>query len=204
MLRSVQTSMKGQPEPLIKRAILQARQDADLLYSLAVNVNVEVFENREQREREYIFLLGYLGAELRGERTKDRVENLRLAVLLFIDAVIVLDGAIAQVAVEDFSGQPVLFRDSVVKLKEQLRMAEKLSDHFNFLAREVGAEAINLEEHRESLQSSIERQAAIWINLARVAALGAFGTDEQMHAAADQYALFFEPRAQERQDATDA
>ena len=105
---------------------------------------------------------------------------------------------------EDFSGQPVLFRDSVVKLKEQLRMAEKLSDHFNFLAREVGAEAINLEEHRESLQSGIERQAAIWINLARVAALGAFGTDEQMHAAADQYALFFEPRAQERQDATDA
>jgi hypothetical protein len=55
VLRSVEKSMKGQPEPLIERAILQARQEADLLYSPAVNVNVEVFENREQRGREYIF-----------------------------------------------------------------------------------------------------------------------------------------------------
>jgi hypothetical protein len=109
VLRTVQTSMKGQPEPLIERASLQARQEADLLYSLAVNANVEVIENREQREREYILLLGYLGAELRGERTKDRIERLRMAALLFIDAVIVLDAAITQVAAESFNGQPVLF-----------------------------------------------------------------------------------------------
>jgi hypothetical protein len=73
VFRTVRESMKEQPEPLIERAILQARQEADLLYSLAVNANVEVFENRDQREREYILLLGYLGAELRGESTKDSV-----------------------------------------------------------------------------------------------------------------------------------
>jgi hypothetical protein len=204
VLRTVQNSMKGQPEILIERASLQARQEADLLYSLAVNVNVEVIENREQREREYILLLGYLGAELRGERTKDRIERLRMAALLFIDAVIVLDAAITQVAAERLNGQLMLFRDCEAKLKEQLQMAERLSDHFNFLARAAGTAEINLEELRNSLQSETERQVSIWINLARVAALGAFGTDEQMHAAMDQYAILFEAKAEDGGDTADA
>jgi hypothetical protein len=44
--------------------------EADLLYNLVVRANVEVLENRAQREREYIPLLGYLGAEMRGSPTK--------------------------------------------------------------------------------------------------------------------------------------
>ena len=32
-------------------------------------MNVKAFENREQREREYLFLLGYLSAEIRGNAT---------------------------------------------------------------------------------------------------------------------------------------
>jgi hypothetical protein len=195
VFRTVRESMKGQPEPLIERAILQARQEADLLYSLAVNANVEVFENRDQREREYILLLGYLGAELRGESTKDSVERLRMGVRVFIDAVIVMDAAISQVAAERFNGQQVLFRDCEVKLKEQLQMADRLSGLFNFLARAAGATEINLEEHRNSLQSETDCHVSIWVNLARVAALGTFGTEEQMHAAMDQYALLFEPRS---------
>src|SRR5450759_2757909 len=55
---TVRNSMKGQPEPLIERAIIQARQEADLLYQLAVNANIAVFESRAQREREYALLLG--------------------------------------------------------------------------------------------------------------------------------------------------
>jgi hypothetical protein len=195
VFRTVQTSMKGQPEPLIERAILQARQEADLLYSLAVNANVEVIENTEQRKREYILLLGYLSAEMRGNTRKDRVESLRMAVLMFINAVIVLDAAIIHVAAERLSGQPVLFRDCEVKLKEQLQMAERLSDHFNFLAHEVGAAAVNLKELRNSLRSETDDQVSIWISLARVEALGHFGTVEQMHAAMDQYAHLFEPRS---------
>jgi hypothetical protein len=92
---TVRNSMKGQPELLIERAVLQARQEADSLYQLVVNANMAVFEGRARREREYILLLGYLGAELNGKVTKDRVENLRLAFLMFIEPVIILDAAIA-------------------------------------------------------------------------------------------------------------
>ena len=203
VLRTVQTSMKGQPELLIERAILQARLEADLLYSLAVNANVEVVEKRNQREREYTFLLGYLSAEMHGNPTKDRVESLAMAVLMFIESVIILDAAITQVASERFNGQPILFRDCAVKLGEQLQLAERLSEHFNSLARELGIAEINLEDLRSSLQSETDRQVSICINLAHIAALGTFGTEEQMHAAMDQYALLFEPTADEGQDPVD-
>ncbi len=66
---TVRSSMKGQPEPLVERAILQARQEADLLYQFVVSANIAVFESRTQREREYALLLGYLGAELNGNVT---------------------------------------------------------------------------------------------------------------------------------------
>jgi hypothetical protein len=131
---TVQNSMKGQPEPLVERAILQARREADLLYHLSVNTNLAVIENWIQREREYIFLLGYLSAEMRGIPTRDRVQSLRQAFLMFIEPVIILDSAIAQVVEERLTGQPVLFRDCEVKLQKQLQMAETLSKHFNPLA----------------------------------------------------------------------
>lgn len=76
---TVRNSMKGQPEPLIERAILQARQEADLLYQVVVNANITVLEDRAQREREYVLLLGYLGAEQSRKVTKDRIERLCLA-----------------------------------------------------------------------------------------------------------------------------
>lgn len=197
VLRTVQNSMKGQPEPLIERAILQARQEADLLYSLAVNVNVAVMESGEHREREYILLLGYLSAEMHGSPTKDRFQLLRSMVLMFLESMIILDAAITQVAAERLNGQPMLFRDAAVKLGEQLQMGERLSEHFNSFARLVGVSEINLEGLRRSLQSHTDRQVSIWINLARVAALGMFGTEEQMHAAMDQYVLLFGPKSDE-------
>jgi hypothetical protein len=120
---TVRNSMKGQDDSPIERAVLQARQEADLLYNLVVMANVEVLENRTQRKREYVFLLGYLSAEMNWKVTKDRVEYLRLAFLMFIETVIILDAAIVQVAGERLSGQPVLFRDSAVELAEQLQMA---------------------------------------------------------------------------------
>jgi hypothetical protein len=75
VLETVRDSMKGQDESLIERAVLQARQEADLPYNLVINANVEVIESRVQREREYILLLGYLGAEMRATPTKDQVEG---------------------------------------------------------------------------------------------------------------------------------
>jgi hypothetical protein len=114
-----------------------------------------------EREREYIILLGYLSAEICGNLTKDRVEILRLVVLMFIEPVIVLDAPINQLVAERLNGQPVLFRDCSVKLEEQLQMAEELSESFNLLARSVGAE-MNLEELRNSIQSETNRQISIW------------------------------------------
>jgi hypothetical protein len=118
VLRTVRNGMKGQPEPLIERAVIQARQEADLLYNLVVNANMAVLEGKVEREREYIILLGYLSAEARGDLAKDRVEILRLVVLMFIEPVIVLDAAIALVVAERLNGQPVLFRDCSVKLED--------------------------------------------------------------------------------------
>jgi hypothetical protein len=61
---SVRNAMKGQPDPLVERAVLQARREADLLYNLVVVANVEVIETALQREREYILLLRLLSAEI--------------------------------------------------------------------------------------------------------------------------------------------
>jgi len=80
-------------------------------------------------------------------------------------AVITQDAAIAQVAAERLNGQPVLFRDCSVKLEEQLQMAQELSEHFNFLARAVDADEINLEELRNSLQSETDRQISVAFRL---------------------------------------
>ena len=93
--KAVRNSMKGQEASLVERAIVQARQEADCVYNLVVHANVKAFENREQREREYLFLLGYLSAEMHGKATKDRIHALRLAVLKFLESVIILDAAIA-------------------------------------------------------------------------------------------------------------
>jgi hypothetical protein len=49
---SVRNAMKRQPDPLVERAVLQARRQADLLYNLVVVANVEVIETALQRERE--------------------------------------------------------------------------------------------------------------------------------------------------------
>jgi hypothetical protein len=100
VLETVLNSMKGEAEPLIERAVLQARQDADLLYNLVINANVAVFESGVQREREYSLLLALIGAEWRGKTTEQSIEVLRLVILMFLEAVIILDAAIAQIAAE--------------------------------------------------------------------------------------------------------
>ena len=180
---AVRNSMKGQQASLIERAILQAHQEADLVYNLAVHANVQAFENRAQREREYLFLLGYLSAEMHGKATKDQIQALRLAVLKFLESVIVLDAAIAQLVADRLNGQPVLFRDCSVKLEEQVQMAERASEYFNFMARSEGTAEIDLAELRESLQPEIDRQISIWVNLARLEMLSAFGNIADVHAA---------------------
>jgi len=194
VLYSVRNGMKGQPEPQVEQAVLQARREADVLFNLIVGANVGVIENSERREREYIFLCGYLSAEIRGKASKERVQTLRSAVLIFLERVIILECAIDQLVAERFNGQPVLFNDCSVKLEEQLQMAEVVSEHFNLLARSVGTAEMNLEELRNSLQSETDCQVSIWVHLARTAALSLFGTEKEMHDAMEQYSRRFEQK----------
>jgi hypothetical protein len=191
VFRTVRNGMKGQPEPLIERAVIQARREADSLYNLVVNANTAVLEGSVAREREYIILLRYLSAEMRGNLTKDGAEIVRLVVLMFIEPVIVLDAAIAQVVAERLNSQPVLFRDCLIKLEEQLQMAQELSENFNLVARSVGAAEINLEELRNSLQAETDRQISIWVHFAGVQALDLFGTEKEMQTAMEQSFLLF-------------
>src|ERR1017187_8751455 len=193
VLRTVRNGMKGQPEPFVERAVTQARQEADLLFSLVVNANVRVLETRQQREREYIILLGRLGAELRAGLTTDRADILHMVFLIFIETVIILDAAIGQVAVERLSGQPLLFRDAAAKLAEQLKMAGDLSMWFSEVAVPVGSAPIDLEELRASLRSEIDHQSFRWTRLARIESLSLFGTEQELHAALDESIRFFRP-----------
>jgi hypothetical protein len=179
---NVRNSMRGQDDSLIERAVLQARQEADLLYILAINANLDVIRTRTQREREYVFLLGYLSAEMRGTPTIDAVQDLRTVVLMFIESVIILDAGIIQVAAERLNGEPVLFGDAAAKLAEQLRMATDLSKYFNGLAVELGAAEIDLDDVRGSLQSETDRQVSSWVHVARAEALSLFGTVQEVSA----------------------
>ena len=119
---------------------------------------------------------------------------------MFLESVIILDAAIAQLATERLNGQPVLFRDCSLKPEEQLQMAEELSEHFNLLARSVGTAETNLEELRNSLQSETDRQISIWVHLARTAALNTFGTEKEVQAAMEQTFLLFKSNCGEASD----
>jgi hypothetical protein len=197
---TVRNSMKGQPDPLVERAILQARREADLLYNLVVVANVQVIETALQREREYTLLLGFLSAEIRGKASKDRVEILRLAFLMVIEPVFILDAAITQVAAERLIGQPVLFRDTAAKLEEQLKMVTDLTTWFNEAAVKVASAQIDLEEVRDNLQSEIDRQISTWVHFARTAALSLFGTEKETHAAMERGFLLFKSNSGEASD----
>jgi hypothetical protein len=198
VFRNVTESMKGETEPLVDRAVLQGRRVADTLYLLVVKANSAVLEEWEERRREYIFLLGYLSAEMSAEITKNRVQVLRLVLLVFLKSVILLDASIAQLVTHRLSNQSVLFRDAAGKMTEQLEMATNMSTWFNQLASAVGTAEINLEELRKSLQSAVEEQIAIWEKLALVTTEDLFGRSEGAKAALDQCFLLCEPKSGDR------
>ena len=194
---NVRSSMKGQPDSLVERAIRQAQREADLLYLLIVYTNIAVLEDREQRRREYVFLLGYLAGGVNVKATKKQVQFWRLVVLLFLKSVIILDAAIAQVVSEHFDGQPILFRDCEAKLREQVQLADEVSEIFNCLASSVGSGRINLEELRKSLESETDRQVSLWISNTHMNTRSALGNAQEMRSAMDRHLLLCEPRSAE-------
>jgi hypothetical protein len=196
VVRNVRESMKGEPEPLVERAILQASREADLLYLVVMNANMAVLAAWTERRREHVFLLGYLSAEINGRPTKYRVEQpLRLSVLAFLKSVILLDASISQLITERLSSQPVLFRDSAAKLAEQLEMATTLAIWFNMLAVAVDATEIDLEKLRNSLQSEVDRTISNWMNQACLEMLIPLGEMEETRSKIDQGFLLCESKS---------
>jgi hypothetical protein len=186
VLLTVRDSMKGQADSLVERAVLQARQEADLLFNLIVDANVAVAQNDAQREREYFFLWGYLRAEMAGKATEERIRTLRSAVLMFVESVVVLDAAVSQIAADHLCSQPVLFRDCADKMHRQIEMAARLSGYFNCVAGKAAGAEIDLVTFRDSLRSQIDEEVASRFNLARLEMLSEFGPEAVMRTLLEQ------------------
>lgn len=74
-----------------------------------------VQENLLQREREYLFFLGFVEALMRSPVTEDSLQQLCDLSLVFVNEVLELDCVISQISAERFGGQPILFSDSALR-----------------------------------------------------------------------------------------
>ena len=175
VLRIVTSSLKGAPDPVIERAVLQARREADALYNLVIDINVVVQEALPQRSREYLFLLGYLCSLIRAPVTADLEQQLRELMLLFVEEVLLLKGAISQVSADHLDGQPILFSDSAAKLKEQTDLVEQALKHLNRLAEQLEFAELSREEICDRLRAEVDQQVSRWLIVARSAMLAVFG-----------------------------
>jgi hypothetical protein len=114
--KTVMHTMKGESDAVVERAIVQARQEADVLYNLVITVNERVLTSTSERNREFLFLLLYLRGITYINIGPHSEEELRVAVSFFVEEVLLLEGTISQVRAEHFGGTSILFLDSVLKL----------------------------------------------------------------------------------------
>ncbi len=192
ILKNVTNAMKGEPRALILRAVCQARQEADMLYNLAISVNLQVLTSASQRAREFEFLVQYLCGITRinfGPHSEEEIREIRRTVLLFVEEVFLLDGTISQVCAEHFAGNPILFLDSVERLENQLGRANAVLECFNSIADELSFEHLTEKSIRETLEVDITRQCSVWRDMARVNALADFGDEAEFRAV---YSRFIE------------
>ena len=184
----VRNCMKGQPEPLIERAVLQARQEADFLYILIGDVNQTLRTSEVCRAREYSLIRGQMRAVNQARKPDECIEELRSGVLMVLRRVLIVEGAIPRVGAAHFRKQPILFNDSESKLKLQIGMVEVVIESFNAIARKLGVAEINLDDLRSSLRAKIEREVTTWVDAARLAMLASFGEEKEYRA--EQDAMF--------------
>jgi hypothetical protein len=187
ILKNVTNAMKGEPQALIVRAVCQARQEADMLYNLAISGNEQVLTSTPQRARECEFLVQYLRGITRINFGPHSEEEIRRTVLLFVEAVFLLDGSVSQVCAEHFGGNPILFSDSVERLANQLGRANAVLECFNSIADKLSFEHLTEKSIRETLEAAITRQCSIWRDMARVNTLAEFGDDADFRAAFLQF-----------------
>lgn len=179
----VRNSLKGEPDVVVERAILQARQEADGLYMIVVEVNARVHQQFFERMREHVFLCAYLLSVRRCPISSISEELLRRITLGFVNEILLLEGMVYRISAERFGGQAILFSDSVARLKEQVELADEALEIFNFLAREAQFRQLSKEEICESLVGEIDQQVSGMAHLAHTTMLAAFGEERGFRAA---------------------
>jgi hypothetical protein len=186
--------MKGESDAVVERAILQGRQEADVLYNLVTTVNDRILTSTSQRIREYLLLLQYLRGITYINIGPHSEEELRMTVLFVLEEVLLLDGAISQVSAEHFGGKSILFSDSVLKLKEQLDSATKILGYFNLIAQKLSFQQLTIEFVRKKLVPHVLQQSSLWASLARIQMLSEFGDAADCRAAFSQFMHeFYDP-----------
>src|SRR5207302_7709241 len=135
---AVRGSMKGYPQPVIEKAIRQARQEADSLYMLIVEVNVRILINVALSNNCFPLVIRHFhAATMQGTINAESIRELRLSLVQIVEDLLVAEGSALQVTTEYLNGQEVLFTDTFDALAKQLQLAEELIDGFNSLARLV-------------------------------------------------------------------
>jgi hypothetical protein len=184
--RIVTNALKGHAMTVIEKAILQARQEADLLYNIIIGVNVSVQNQYLERYREFAFLLGFFSAVMRGCIAKHSEKSLRALTLFFVEKILVVEAAISEISAQRFRGQPILFSDSAAKLNEQFDFAEKALELFNSLAREESFLELNRDEISSMLRTEVDQQVSRSVLVARGEMLAVFGNDAELRANFDK------------------
>ena len=179
--------MKGYPQPVIEKAVLQARQEADSLYMLIVEVNVQILTDVALSNVYSPLVIRHFRAAI----TQDTINvgfirELRLSLVQIVEDLLVAEGSALQVTTEYLNGQEVLFSDTSDALAKQMQFAEELIDSFNSVARLVRVSLIDLETLRDSISSRVDQQVVSWRNTARLEMLATFGEGDSWRVAMGQ------------------
>lgn len=203
IMNNVTNALKLGSQELIERAVRQARQEADILYNLAIDVNAEVLTSTIARHRESAFLAQYLRGITRVNFGSHSEEELRRTILLFVEEVFLLDGTVSEVCAEHFGGQPILFKDSDQRLRTQVGMANGALECFNSVAAKLNFKELTEKSIREALKGDIATRSSLWLDFARVRTLADFGNEAEYRIAYRQASRRFHDWRQKQREARD-
>ena len=140
---SVHKAMKGNPESLIEQVVRQARQEADQLYILAVDMNSEVLGSRNARKREAFMVRAHFLTLLEAPIRENSMEHLRSALVTLIGEVVLTAEKTKRITAQDFGGQDILFSDARLELEDQIDTMLRLCT-FNHLATRLSQPLLKL------------------------------------------------------------
>ena len=179
---AIRSSMKGNSEPVIERAIQQARQEADLLYLLIIEANSSILRRSDESRQSLMLVNGHLqavGCALgHGVEDAGLIFRLRSSLVLVVEDLLIAEEGCSRISSERLAGHDVLFPDARNELNERIQAGKMLFDCFNRMATQFGEAEIEWEQIRTSVQPAVDQQVAGWTSLARVSMLLAFGKAE--------------------------